>query len=136
MAGYRVERKVYVLEFDDEKYAGMIIKVHGFTVREGIDIEAMLGADKEGKERLEQWLRTFAERIVDWNLEDENGEKLPISYDTLQDMDFDFVLPMFHGWRRAVMDVSVPLEQESSNGDTSGLGSIPMEIGATASQQS
>ena len=125
MAGkrFRRERKLYQLTFDDPELDGFECVMSGVSLDRFIEISA-LAAELETpagrtRENIEAQFTTLAASLVEWNLDDEDGNPVPCDYDGLADQDFDFVMAIMLGWMKAISQVSVPLDSGSSSGETS-----------------
>lgn len=116
--GFRRKRKVFKLTFED--YEGLEVEVKSVPVRKLLDVlqlaDAMTG--KPTQEQVEELFGWFADRIVSWNYEDEDGNPLPATLDTLLDDDFDFALKMVMAWVQAVSAITVPSIEAPANGTT------------------
>lgn len=133
--GFRIQRRTCVLEFDPEKFP----EYEGAEVhcRLDIDTEAFLELerlqsaitdDAASGEKVRGMLGFFADNIVTaWNLEDENGEALPVTLDALMAMPPKLTLNLIPLWKAAAIGIDAPLEEASPNGNTSGEPSTPRE---------
>lgn len=84
--GYRRERPVYALHFEDEdgdagEFAGLEIKASSLTLQRLLELQswqamASLG-DVDAAERV---IERLADSIVAWNLEGEGGQPVPAAY--------------------------------------------------------
>lgn len=129
--GFEVPRTVYRLEWDDEAYTGLVVRVQAMTIAEVLVGFAALwdldGLDQEQrKERLREQHQLFVDHVVDWNLHD-NGVPVPVTVDALRSMEGRFVGSMISAWLRNTTGVSRPLVDDSTSGDQSAVESIPME---------
>lgn len=129
--GFEVPRTVYRLEWNDEAYAGLVVRVQAMSVADALDGFATLweldGLDQEQrKERLLQQHTMFIEHVVDWNLRDK-GDPVPVTVDGLRTMEGVFVGSMISAWLRNTTGVSRPLGGDSTSGELSVVESIPME---------
>lgn len=125
--GFRIQRRTCVLEFDPEKFP----EYEGAEVhcRLDIDTEAFLELerlqsaitdDAANGEKVRAMLGFFADNIVEsWNLEDENGDPLPITLDTLMAMPPKLTLNLIPLWKAAAVGIDAPLEAPSPNGELS-----------------
>jgi hypothetical protein len=83
---------------------------------------------KRGKVGTERMLELFAEKLVSWNAEDEEGIPVPATMDGIRSQDLDLSLKIIDAWTDAIAGVSVPLPETSSAGQPSALeASIPMD---------
>lgn len=124
--GYKRNPKIYKLKFgEDTDYAGLEVHVRGMTT--GQVIAAKTGKDEDGKGPLESMLDLLADRIVSWNLEDENGVPVPATRDAFLNEDEDMIAAIINHWMEAAAGVPDPLPQSSPSGEPSLVESVPME---------
>lgn len=72
-------------------------------------------------------VRHFADGLVSWDLEDDNDQPIPATYEELIKQDEDFLSCLLDAWFPAVKGVDGNLGDGSSSGDPSLEASIPME---------
>ena len=125
MAGkrFRRERKLYQLSFEDPELDGFECVMSGVSLDAFIDISA-LAAELETpagrtKENIEAQFTTLAASLVEWNLDDDEGQPVSCDYDGLKAQDFDFVMKIMLGWMQALSSVPESLGKDSSSGGTS-----------------
>lgn len=121
--GYRRPSKVYKLRFEDEPE--LEVMARSVPVGELLDImelaDQMTGAPS--KADIEALFTMFAERLISWNLEDEDtGEPVPADAAGVLSQDFDFALKLILAWVQAVSSVAAPLVTTST-----GTAPNPME---------
>lgn len=129
--GYQRKRKVYKLDFSDTGYDGLEVQVTGLTTGEYLDFVLLSsGATKEegGNQETQQMLRMLSEHIVSWNLEDENGEPVPSTFEGLKSNDLDMNMFVVNAWIAAMSSVPEATEKKSLTGSTSLVESIPTEM--------
>lgn len=122
--GYKRNPKVYHLKFQDE-YDGLEVMVRSLTM--GQLIKARSGKGDDGKDGTEELVELLAERLVSWNLEDENGTPVPPTLDAIRGEDNDLVFAIINHWTDAIGGVKAPLPESSPSGEPSPAVSIPME---------
>lgn len=130
--GFKREAKVYKLVWpEDHENHGLEVRMRGLAVGELAALGGMadLGgpATAEALAALDDLLRLFASKLVGWNLDDDQGEPVPATYDGVQTLDNEFVMQLVDAWMTATAGVSPPLSPSSIGGGTSLAGSIPME---------
>lgn len=106
--GYRLQRKTYSLKF--EEYPGLEVTARSVSVGELLQVlqlaDQVTGSPDGGAvTRLFGW---FSNRVVDWNLEDEDGEPVPPTVDGLLGVEFDMALRLVMAWVQAVSAVRLP----------------------------
>jgi hypothetical protein len=136
--GYKPRRTTYTLVFEDEEYEGLEVKVTSISLGAMVELRGLATLkDKidrkeiSGEEAISASLkmfRTFADALVSWNLEHEDGTPVPATLDGVQTQDLDFIMVVIGAWTSAVAAVPGPLGAPSSSGEPSLAASIPMEI--------
>lgn len=125
MAGQRFkrEKKLYHLQFEAEELAGFECYATGTTLERFVEITALAEELKtpEGRTRdnIEKQFRTFAKYLEKWNLDDDDDQPVPCTYDGLASQEFDFVMAIMMAWMAAVATVHAPLAGPSPSGETS-----------------
>ena len=120
--GYKRNPKVYRLQVEDE-YDGLEVMVRSLSMGQLIGWKT---GDRE-KDVTEEMVELLAERIVEWNLEDENGHPVPPTLENIKEEDNDLVFAIINHWTDAVRGVDTPLPESSPSGEQSPALSIPME---------
>jgi hypothetical protein len=124
--GFKRNPKIYRLKWEDGDYAGLEVNIRSLNM--GQLLEAKSGKSASGKDGLEGTVELLADRIVDWNLEDEEtGEAVPTTLDAMKGEDDDLILDIINRWMEAVSGVSAPLDETSNSGEISQVASIPTE---------
>lgn len=124
--GVKRNPKIYRLKWEDGEYAGLEVNIRSLTM--GQLIEAKSGKSATGKDGLEGTVELLADRIVDWNLEDDvTGEPVPATLDAMLAEDDDLILDIINRWMEAVSGVPAPLDATSPSGEISQVASIPTE---------
>lgn len=123
--GSRRNPKLYKLVFADGDYEGLEVVMRSVTIREMRQLRGTSGdSEQDGFDGL---LGLVAEHMVEWNREDEDGQALPPTLESLEDEEAALIHIIIGKWTEAVSGVSAPLEQPSSDGVPSAVESIPME---------
>lgn len=73
-------------------------------------------------------LKTMGEKLLSWNLEDEDGQPVPATSEGVLQQDKDLMIAICTAWLDALRGVSGPLEQTSPDGGPSLEASIPMDV--------
>lgn len=121
MAGYKRERRVYVMEFADPEFEGLEIKVRSIPIR---DLKYLLALDPESEDlktrgdSINQLMCAFAEALVSWNMTDENDEPLPATLEYIESEDVDFIMLCITQWMQVISGVNdaSPLDENSQPG--------------------
>jgi hypothetical protein len=117
--GYRPKRKIYNLDFAGTDYEGLHASLRGFTVGEELEIDA---TEFSG----DLLVRTLAARLISWNVEDDNGNPVPATFEGVCTQDSAMVMAILSALRQANSGVPDPLPQPSPSGETSLAPPIPM----------
>lgn len=124
--GFKRNPKIYRLKWEDGDYAGLEVSIRSLNM--GQLLEAKSGKSANGKDGLEGTVELLADRILDWNLEDEEtGEAVPATLDAMKSEDDDLILDIINRWMEAVSGVPAPLDATSPSGEISQVASIPTE---------
>lgn len=125
--GYRPEPKLYRLTFDE--HPGLVVRAKSCSAAQLLRVSELAENTEQGKELggVRMLFGEFAEVLVSWNLEDQDGEPVPTTLEGLLAQDFDLVIALIDGWMEAVAGVPAPLEQPSSSGAPFLVESLPME---------
>lgn len=129
--GFKRSKKVYKLVFTGE-YEGLEVRATSMPLGEYMAIAKMMDMDTSNPDsqdlgQLDALFEKFANALVWWNLEDDNGQPIPATVAGLYTQDLEFVLTIIMQWVNAVTGVAAPLEQPSSSGSPSLEASLPME---------
>lgn len=124
--GYKRKTKIYELHFEDAEFDGLVVLAKSMSV-EGFLGMLDLTQRAEDPAAQKELFTTFAEQIVEWNLEDEADQPVPATVAGLLSQDFAFVMEIIGAWMKEISDVPVPLEPRSTSGSNALMASIPME---------
>lgn len=138
MAGYRPKTKIYRIEPGGE-YEGLVVRVRSVPVgqfmaladlADGIDAESIAGtsldeaAAKFGQ--IGQLFEALADALIEWNVEDDDGQPVPATLEGLYRQDFDLVMFLVGEWIGAMGGISGPLEQKPTGSAPS---NVPESLG-------
>lgn len=118
--------KTFDMRFKEGEMAGLEVRCRRVSVGTLFDVGAIVDRRKESKEAFAAAVEELAKVIVSWNYEDDDGNPVPISVETLLEEDADFVLGLFRAWTDALGGVPAPLEQASPDGEIEAQ--IPMTV--------
>lgn len=119
----RVKRKQYKLIFKDDDLDGVEITVRSLSSGQLIELQ-----DAQSSGLHEKLTSMFADKLVGWNVEDEDGTPVPGTLEGIRSMDLDFNNKVINAWTDAVVGVKAPLSPTSSDGQLSVEASIPMDV--------
>lgn len=129
--GFRIKRKVFRLHFKDSDLEGLEVLARSLNTGQFLEMEQAKAERAEGGKRgkggTERMLELFAEQLVSWNAEDEDGVPVPATMEGIRSQDLDLSLKIIDAWTDAIAGVGAPLPETSSAGQPSALeASIPM----------
>jgi len=128
VAGFIRQRRVYRLNFaDDTELAGLEVRARSVPLGEFMSIVGLADTAEPGSEEMKRLFGGFAEQLVSWNLEAEDGQPVPATLEGLYSQDFEFTMQLVLAWIEAIASVPGPLGETSSSGGTSPVPSLPME---------
>ena len=120
--GFRLAR-TYALRWDEgTDLAGLEIDMRSTSVATLNEVKALKTGQDEAR-----LAGLLADHVKRWNLEDENGETLPISSESLYAQEAPVLAEIAKQWYLAAAGVSAPLALGSISSATSAEDSIPME---------
>lgn len=99
--GYRPPEQQYRILFADEDMQGFELIVHSASTRKVLEL-AEMKLSLATPDDLKSTYEYFASRIVSWNLEDADGNKLMPTCKTLMSQEPAWVAKVISGWLRAV----------------------------------
>jgi hypothetical protein len=122
--GFRPAKKIYRLNFvDDEELAGLIAEVRSVSVDEYnkmLTVSMERGLTPETLEANNWLLDLFGERLEKWNLRDpDSGRKVPPTPAGVRTQERTLVAKVITAWQLALVRVSLPLSNGSSDGGIS-----------------
>lgn len=123
---YERKRKVYRLNFAGTEFDGLEVRLHGLTTGEYLELVTLTGATDDSGGETERLLKLFAKHLISWNLQ-EDGEPVPADFDGVRANDLAMNMYIIDSWTSAMVSISPDTEKKSLPGDSSLVGSIPME---------
>ncbi len=110
-------------------YHGCEVTLRRLKTGEWLDITGLGGgdADKPTVRHVGDQLLTMADKLISWNLEDEDGTPVPTTVEAVLEQDQALMLAILGQWIDGIAGVSAPLEPSSTDGDPSQVASIPTE---------
>ncbi|MGW4670073.1 hypothetical protein [Streptomyces sp. NPDC004324] len=126
--GYKTKPKLITIRFaEGHEHHGAEAVLRSMTYGEW---EVSAGLDGgEGDTTQAQSIAKFVDHLVSWNLEDEQGQALPLTMDAVKGIDKDLIRDLNNAWVQALIGVhdADPLPQSSPSGEQSLVESVPME---------
>jgi hypothetical protein len=124
VAGYKRNPKIYALKFDETTdYPGLEVQVRTLTMGQLVSVWTAEGGTGSART-----FELFMDRLVGWNLLDENDQPVPVTREAVEAEDDDLVQAVIKRWTDAVLGVPAPLESGSTSGGPSAVESTLTEI--------
>lgn len=135
--GFRPPRKLFMLVFpEDSELHGLEITCRSSTLGERRVFleEHEKYKDRSAMEGLRYRCEFFLQFVTDWNLTDDDGNEAPKTYESLEQLDFEWIGPILDAYmsRSLGQKVSDDTEKKSDSGDSTETtlrteASLPME---------
>ena len=120
---FKREGKRYQLTFEDGDLDGFECIMRGISLEQFIDVTALETElqTPEGRtpENIEKQFSFIGSLLVSWNLDDEDGNPVPATYEGLRAQDFEFVMQVMKAYMNALAVVPKDSDSDSSAGGTS-----------------
>ena len=130
--GFRKQRTIYRLRFEDPSLDGLEVTARSLPLKDFLAINRMtVSATDDAAKQTEQselMLKKFAEALIGWNLEDEDGKPVPATHNGLLSQESQFVIEIIRAWMEAVAGVPKVSATGLNGGGTYPEQSIPMEV--------
>lgn len=131
--GFRPEETHYKLQFENEVYKGLEVTVAEVTTGELCELLELVSEVQGGNQlsKAKQVMQLFdmlGGSLIEWNLEDRKGNPVPATAEGVKSQTLKVNLVIVEAWISAMAEVEVPLENGSSDGETSLEQSIQMEV--------
>ena len=125
--GYRREKPLYKLTFADDEFDGLEVVAKSLPLGEFFELQRLQEKANTDPDVAEQVIGRLADVLTGWNLEDDDGQPVPCTFEGIKQQDLPFVLAIFQAWMEAVASVPNRSRGNSNDGETSLELSIPME---------
>lgn len=124
------KRRTYTLTFEGD-FEGLEVVTKPMSVETwlyltGQSEDADDQTEKTSAERGAEGIRLFADALVSWNLEEEDGTPVPTTREAIHDQEMKMIDTIVGAWTNAAAKVADPLPETSSDGEQSLEASIPM----------
>jgi hypothetical protein len=114
MARRRIPR-IYTLEFDGE-LEGLTVRVKSIKFGKVRQLLALMDADDQDAETMDEIARMLADSIVSWDFEDENGQPIPVTQEAVDDLEFGEVMAITNKWLDNITGPNEELGKGSNSG--------------------
>jgi len=134
--GYRKTTRRIKVSLEGHKIYGQdtehpVAYARGKTLDEYLRLMNITEAEGDDRNGIVRQLEEFGDALIEWNLEDENGQSLPCTRDGLFSIDNDLALALATEWMDRLggkVDEAGPLDAASPSGELSRVASIPTEV--------
>ena len=124
--GFRIPDKIAVITFEGTDYDGAEIRAKlNVNFKYFSEIQAAISEDSTNGLRVAELFGDHA--LIDWNLEDDDGNPVPANAEGMTMIPVELVNLMVGHWAEAVSDIPDPLEKISSDISTLAQLSTAME---------
>jgi hypothetical protein len=117
-------KRTYPLTFpsDDPITKGLVVRTAAPTLLDTLDSEVKQREDESDKDYFDRRYGPFVDAVVEWNIEDEKGQPLPITLEDWYTIDLPVQVRIYKAWSNLeeVVDGSSPLDNGSRRGSPSG----------------
>ncbi|MEU6397881.1 hypothetical protein ABZ867_12975 [Streptomyces cinnamoneus] len=110
-------------------YHGCEATLRRLKLGEWLDITGLGGDDGDSAvvRHVGDQLLAMADKLIAWNLEDEDGTPVPTTVEAVLEQDQGLMLAILGKWLDGLAGVPAPLDPSSTDGEPSQAASIPME---------
>lgn len=137
--GHKLVRKGYSLKFaDGSPLDGAQIVLGSLSIGQIMQVRQLMHTVSQSTSPVEQMeafdtvILMAADKLVSWDLEEEDGTPIPATREGVLSLDGELMLPIINAWLDAAKGTDAPLPDASSDGERQTLeASIPMELPST-----
>jgi hypothetical protein len=127
--GSRRSPTLYKLIFDETTdWPDLEVVLRSMSIRRHKELTSARAADETEDGAFERMLNLIVSQLVSWNREDEDGEALPATRESLEDEEPKLIHALIAKWNQAIVGVPTPLESDSADGEISPAESMLTEI--------
>lgn len=113
---------------DNAEFREVTAIARGRTLNEYLELVGYIDSADDDRSGAVRQLEKFAESLLEWNIEEEDGRPTPATRDEFFNLDPDLGLALATEWIEILGGkVDAPLPQSSPDGEQSLAASIPME---------
>lgn len=116
--GYRKVPRIHTLEFDGELLNGLVVRLKSISFGKVRSLMRIMGDESADSEVMDAVIKTLADALVSWTLEDENGVPVDPGVAGLESLDFDEVMEIVGKWLDSITGPSDDLGKDSASGAT------------------
>lgn len=129
--GFTPKKTIYRLDFEGTDLDGLEVRMRGGKLASAFATAGLVGVTEANATAADVQLllsqyEELADHIIEWNLEDDEGNPVAPGLEGLQSLEIRYVKMIGDAWQRAQVDVPGPLPQPSSSGQLPDVLSVPM----------
>jgi hypothetical protein len=133
--GYRRKRKIFNLDFTDAGFEDLEVQASSLSLGRFIGLRDLIALQdlKTRKmtpadmDKIEQLFEMFAEALISWTLQEEDGTPVPATREGVMGEEPEFMLMIASAWMDAVVGVEEDLGKDSGSGPLSQVPPLPMD---------
>lgn len=127
--GSRRNPTLYKLVFDETTDdPGLEVTLRSMSIKRLNELNEQRSEDDTDGMVFDRLCSTIAAQLVSWNREDEDGQPMPPTLESLEEEEPKLVHAIIAKWNEAMVGVPAPLESDSPSGELSPVESILTEI--------
>lgn len=125
--GYKRNKTIYTLDLSDTEDAGLTVKMTGLSIGKLLELDKVQQESSEGSnDETVRLLKEFADHLLFWDLEDDNGKPVPTTLKGVHSQDLDFILMLINKWLECLLGTPKELGKGSNSGETFPEALIPV----------
>ena len=119
MAGYKPKKTVYKLDFSDTELAGLEAAVRAGSIDDLLALQELADHEELSAAEARQMFAGFASLLVSWNVETDDDEPVPVTYEGIASQEPDFIKDIITMFYATVAAAPPPLPPGSPSGGSS-----------------
>lgn len=128
--GFKAPGTILKLRYEEEDMNGLVVRARTMPIKRYLELmrlKAQVVDEDAALDEFERLFTEFAKCLIEWNLEDEDGQPVPTTSEGVLDQDPRFMLRVITPWLEAIGTVPAPLKPSSDSGPQYPEVSMPME---------
>lgn len=113
--GYRKVPTIHTLEFDGD-LDGLVVRAKSISFGKVRRLVELMDDDDKDAEAMAEIVARLVDAVVSWNLEGEDGTPVPLSVESVEDLEFSDVIVIVNKWLDSITGPSGELGKDSSSG--------------------
>ena len=117
--GYKPPKTIFKLDFSATEYAGLEVAMRAGTIAQALELDELISVDTMTGDEVKQLMAKFAALLVSWNVETEDDEPVPATFDGVMTQEPDFIKAVATAYFENTAAAPPPLPGTSPSGATS-----------------